>query len=120
MTTTTAGTVRSWNADEGWGVVDLDPVVGGDPGLPAVVRDVWVHFGAVVGRDFGYLVPGERVSVTWDEVPHPPHGGQASAVVVADGGSGGGPIEASGSGVMNSTLTVRWDDRPGGTTDPVG
>lgn len=110
MTTTTPGTVRSWNGEEGWGVVDLDPDVGGDPGLPAVVRDVWVHFSAVVGRDFGYLVPGERVSVAWDEAPNSPHGRQASAVVVADGGSGGGPIEASDPGAMTSILTIKWDD----------
>ena len=110
MTTTTAGTVRSWIADEGWGVVDLDPVGGGDPGLPAVVRDVRVHFSVIVGRDLGILVPGERVTVEWDEVPHSRHGLQASVVVVADGRSGGGPIEASDPDVMTSILTIEWDD----------
>jgi cold shock CspA family protein len=109
MTTTTTGTVRSWRADEGWGVVDLDPVVGGDPCLPAV-RDVWVHFSAVVGRGLRYLVPGERVTVDWEDVPHPPHGGQASAVTVADGASAADAADATGSGVVDSTLTIRWDD----------
>jgi cold shock CspA family protein len=114
MTTTTTGTVRSWHADEGWGVIDLDPVVGGDPRLPAV-RDVWVHFSAVVGRGLRYLVPGERVTVDWEDVPHPPHGGQASAVTVADGVSADGAsaadaADATGSGVVDSTLTIRWDD----------
>ena len=107
MTTTTAGTVRSWSADEGWGVVDLDPVVGGGPGLPAV-RDVWAHFSAVVGRDFASLVPGERVTVDWEDVPHSPYGGQASAVTVADGAATGSGTPPPG--VSGSSLTIEWDD----------
>lgn len=91
------GTVRNWNVDDGWGVVDVDAVDGG----------VWVHFSAIEGRPSGYLVVGEPVTVEWQDIPHPPCVAEATRAVV-DGPHT--PLVAEpGDGVLNSVLTIRWD-----------
>ncbi|GAA2509787.1 cold-shock protein [Winogradskya humida] len=45
------GTVRSWNADEGWGVLD-------GPGVPG---GCWVHFSAVAAPGYRELETGRTV-----------------------------------------------------------
>ncbi|GGL88858.1 hypothetical protein GCM10009706_29430 [Curtobacterium citreum] len=93
------GVVRSWDGDEGWGVVDVDEVDGG----------VWVHFSAIEGRTFGYLAVGEPVGVEWEMTPHPPYQAQATRVLVDE--SEGLPAGAAASGVLNSQLTIEWDTK---------
>ena len=49
------GTVRSWNAEEGWGVVDSPQTAGG----------CWVHFSAVQVPGWQELEPGTGVELLW-------------------------------------------------------
>ena len=49
------GTVRTWNDEEGWGVVDSSQTPGG----------CWVGFAAVVMPGLASLVPGTGVELTW-------------------------------------------------------
>ena len=46
------GSVRRFDADEGWGVIDGPDVPGG----------CWVHFSAIAGDGYRQLVVGQRVS----------------------------------------------------------
>jgi CspA family cold shock protein len=94
----TSGIVRDWNADEGWGVVDVDDIRGG----------IWVHFSAIDGRSFGYLTPGESVTVEWEEISHPPFPVQATRVIPE--GKAGSATAGSNTGVLNSHLTIEWDE----------
>ncbi|WP_045821572.1 cold-shock protein [Williamsia herbipolensis] len=53
----TVGTVRSWNADEGWGVLDAPEAPGG----------AWVHFSEIRGMTgFRVLEVGARVEFAWE------------------------------------------------------
>ncbi|MBB2948802.1 CspA family cold shock protein [Actinoplanes lutulentus] len=49
---TSEGTVRAFNADEGWGIIDGPDVPGG----------CWVSFSAIVMDGYRELTPGQRVS----------------------------------------------------------
>jgi CspA family cold shock protein len=49
---TSVGSVRSFNADEGWGVID-------GPGVPG---GCWVHFSAIAMGGHRQLTPGQHVS----------------------------------------------------------
>lgn len=48
-----------WHGDEGWGVVDLPGRSGG----------CFVHFSHIEAPEHTYreLIPGQRVSITWEE-----------------------------------------------------
>jgi cold shock protein len=46
------GSVRSFDADEGWGVID-------GPGVPG---GCWVHFSAIAGDGYRQLQVGQRVA----------------------------------------------------------
>jgi CspA family cold shock protein len=50
------GTVRMWNAGEGWGVVDSLDTPGG----------CWVHFSHIVASGHPALRPGQRVVLEWE------------------------------------------------------
>ncbi len=50
----TRGTVRSWHADDGWGVLDS----------PATPGGCWAHFSAVLVPGYRALEPGEAVELT--------------------------------------------------------
>lgn len=50
------GTVRSWSAEEGWGVIDSPETPGG----------CWVHYGKVAVRGFRGLNLGQRVEFEWE------------------------------------------------------
>src|SRR4051812_10864714 len=49
---TSVGSVRTFNADEGWGVIDGPDVPGG----------CWVHFSAIAMDGYRELARGQRVS----------------------------------------------------------
>lgn len=49
---TSVGSVRTFDADEGWGVIDGPDVPGG----------CWVHFSAIASDGYRELTPGQRVS----------------------------------------------------------
>lgn len=52
----TAGTVREWHVDEGWGVIDSDATPGG----------CWAHFGTVLTSGYRSLSPGQPVSFEFE------------------------------------------------------
>jgi CspA family cold shock protein len=49
---TSVGSVRAFDADEGWGVIDGPDVPGG----------CWVHFSAIAMDGYRQLTPGQHVS----------------------------------------------------------
>lgn len=49
---TSAGVVRSFDADQGWGIIDGPDVPGG----------CWVHFSTIAADGFRALKPGQQVS----------------------------------------------------------
>ncbi len=53
---TTAGTVREWHADEGWGVIDSDATPGG----------CWAHFSSVLMTGYRSLSSGQSVSLDFE------------------------------------------------------
>jgi CspA family cold shock protein len=54
----TRGTVRAWNEEEGWGVIDSTDTPGG----------CWVHFSHIVASGYRSLQVGEDVLLEWEEV----------------------------------------------------
>jgi CspA family cold shock protein len=59
--TTTRGTVRSWNDEEGWGVIDAPTLPGG----------VFAHYSALTAPPgtFRALTAGEPVEFSWEPGP---------------------------------------------------
>jgi CspA family cold shock protein len=55
---TVTGTVRTWDAAEGWGVVDSPETPGG----------CWAHFSAVAVDGYRALVAGQAVALDWEQV----------------------------------------------------
>lgn len=52
----TTGTVRTWNDEEGWGVIDADQTPGG----------CWAHFTHVAVPGWRSLKPGSGVTLVWE------------------------------------------------------
>ena len=52
----TEGTVRAWNAGEGWGVVDSASTPGG----------CWTHVSHIAVPGFRSLEPGQLVDLEWE------------------------------------------------------
>lgn len=52
----TSGTVRRWEGEEGWGVLDSVDTPGG----------AWAHFSEVVGTGFRTLLPGQKVTFDFE------------------------------------------------------
>lgn len=52
----TAGKVRFWHDEQGWGVVDSDVTPGG----------CWAHFSAVALPGYRSLSPGQAVELEWE------------------------------------------------------
>ena len=74
---------------------------------PSYLRSAVVHVDSATGTagPDGCITPVLAAApLTWD-VPD-----TRAGLVVADGASGDGPIEASDPGAMSSILTIKWDD----------
>lgn len=56
-----AATVKSWNVEEGWGVL-VSPEVDGD---------IWAHFSAIDGPGFRELVAGQKVTCEVEDLGGP-------------------------------------------------
>ncbi|QDQ92725.1 cold shock domain-containing protein [Rhodococcus sp. WB9] len=54
----TKGIVRSWNHDEGWGVIDSVETPGG----------CWIHYGKVAVERFRGLVPGQQLELEFENL----------------------------------------------------
>lgn len=53
---TTSGTVRMWNGEEGWGVIDS----------PATPGGCWTRFSHVLARSYRHLQVGDQVLFEWE------------------------------------------------------
>jgi len=68
-------TVKSWNDEEGWGVLVSSEVNG----------EIWAHFSSIEGAGYGELVPGQKVTCGVQDLGEPFQDGyrfRASGVVV--------------------------------------
>jgi CspA family cold shock protein len=68
-------TVKSWNDEEGWGVLVSSEVNG----------DIWAHFSSIEGDGYRELVPGQKVTCGVQDLGEPIQDGyrfRASGVVV--------------------------------------
>ena len=52
------GTVREWNDEQGWGVIESDRTPGG----------CWAHYSAIVGEGFRTVAVGATVVLEWEQV----------------------------------------------------
>ncbi|MFZ0088605.1 MAG: cold shock domain-containing protein [Solirubrobacteraceae bacterium] len=52
-------TVKSFNDEEGWGVLTSEEVPG----------DIWVHFSHIEGDGYRELRAGQHVDVDWEHFP---------------------------------------------------
>lgn len=52
------GTVREWNDEQGWGVIDSDRTPGG----------CWAHYSTIVGEGFRTVAVGATVVLDWEQV----------------------------------------------------
>ncbi len=96
---TSSGTVRAYDADAGWGVIDGPDVPGG----------CWVHFSAIAMDGYRQLTPGQRVSFVAEAAQQ--EGYAFRAVRVWTGGTEP-PEDQSGpssSGAYQSSLTLTSD-----------
>lgn len=100
----TVGRVRSWDDEQGWGVVDSTATPGG----------CWAHCGAVAVPGHRTLAPGQDVELEWE--PGPQDGYDFRAVRVWPAGQD--PHDTPGvtgpSSAYRSTLTLTFDEDPAG------
>jgi CspA family cold shock protein len=101
----TAGKVRVWHDEEGWGVVDSDSTPGG----------CWTHFSHVAVPGFRSLEPGQLVELQWEPAQQDGYSYRA----VRAWPQGQQPYEAPGDttptdgpGAYRSTLAITWDEPP--------
>jgi cold shock protein len=70
----TAGIVREWHSDEGWGVIDS----------PATAGGCWAHFGSVLADGYRSLKAGQAVSFEFESGPQDGYDYRAVAVWTGD------------------------------------
>lgn len=77
MTEITQAVVRTWDDEEGWGVLDC-------PGTPG---GCWAHFSHIEteGDGFRSLAPGARVTLEWEREEQDGYAYRAVRVVPAPG-----------------------------------
>jgi CspA family cold shock protein len=98
-----SGTVREWDDDQGWGVIDSADTPGG----------CWAHFSAIVVPDgLAKVRPGDHVTFTYDA--HLQDGfNYRAALVWPPGVRPGTPTpspQTGASAAYRSRLTIRWRD----------
>lgn len=71
----TAGVVREWHPELGWGVLDAAETPGG----------CWAHFSHLGLRGYGYLEPGRAVDFAWEPADQDGYAYRALVVAYADG-----------------------------------
>lgn len=95
----TIGTVRTWDAERGWGVIDSNATPGG----------CWAHFSPLQLPGFTTLEAGDRVVLEWERAAQ--DGFQFRAVRAWPEGVDPQPSpEASGAaGAFSSELGIEWE-----------
>jgi cold shock protein len=96
---TSIGSVRSYDADEGWGVIDGPDVPGG----------CWVHFSAVAGPGYRELTAGQPVSFRAEAADQDGFAYRAVRVWTGDPEPAGEPGTADPSGAYQGSLTLTFD-----------
>lgn len=96
---TSIGSVRTFNADEGWGVLDGPDVPGG----------CWVHFSAIAMDKYRTLTPGQHVSFRAEAVSQDGFAYRAVKVWTDDIEPPDRPRTQGGSAAYHSSLTLTFD-----------
>jgi len=101
---TSVGSVRSFDADQGWGVIDGPDVPGG----------CWVHFSAIAMDGYRALVPGRRVSFRAEAADQDGFAFRAVKVWTGETEPPGYDRTQGNSGAYSSSLTLTFDppDQP--------
>lgn len=99
---TSLGSVRSFDADEGWGVIDGPDVPGG----------CWVHFSTIAVDGYRQLVPGQRVAFRAEAAEQDGFAFRAVKVWTVGVEPAIQPGEPGRSGAYHSSLTLTFD-QPG-------
>ncbi|MEH1169252.1 cold shock domain-containing protein [Micromonospora sp. CPCC 205539] len=99
---TSVGSVRTFSADEGWGVIDGPDVPGG----------CWVHFSAIATDGYRQLTPGQPVSFRAEAVGQDGFAFRAAKVWTGDVEPPEAPKQHGTSVAYHSTLTLTFDDDP--------
>ena len=108
-TVTSSGSVRKFDVDEGWGVIDGPDVPGG----------CWVHFPAIAMDDYRTLVRGQRVSFRAEAASQDGFAYRAVKVWTGDVEPVEEPHARRGSDGYSSTLTLTFDPpTPDGVCPP--
>jgi cold shock protein len=97
-----AGSVRSFNADEGWGVLDGPDVPGG----------CWVHFSALAMDGYRTLAAGQQVSFRAEAVGQDGFAYRAVKVWLSSVEPPDQDRAESGSVGYHSRLTLTFDPPP--------
>ncbi|MFB9236323.1 cold-shock protein [Plantactinospora siamensis] len=97
---TSDGVVRSYRADEGWGVIDGPDVPGG----------CWVHFSAIAGDGYAELAPGQAVSFRAEAQPQDGYAYRAVKVWTGDAEPADPETDDGDSTAYRSTLTLNFDE----------
>jgi cold shock protein len=95
-----AATVRTWHADEGWGVLDSDATPGG----------CWTHFSALDLDGDRSLSPGDQVLLVAESPGQDGFPWRAVRVVVEGRAPATPATTADADGAYSSTLVITWDD----------
>jgi CspA family cold shock protein len=96
---TSIGSVRTYHADEGWGVIDGPDVPGG----------CWVHFSAIAMDGYRELEPGQHVSFCAEAASQDGFGYRAVEVWTRGIEQPDLPSSQEGSAAYHSTLTLTFD-----------
>ncbi|GAB2577544.1 hypothetical protein Aab01nite_11560 [Paractinoplanes abujensis] len=96
---TSVGSVRMFDVDEGWGVIDGPDVPGG----------CWVHFSVLAMDGFRMLTPGQRVSFTAEAAQQDGFAFRAVKVWTGPDEPVDAPRPVSTSTAYESWLTVTFD-----------
>jgi CspA family cold shock protein len=89
------GTVREYDTEAGWGVIDSPDTPGG----------CWVHFSAIEAPGYRALAPGEPVSFEWEDADQDGYACRATRVVRGAAGPQA-PLESQ---AYSSTLSLTFD-----------
>ena len=97
-----AGTVELWLDEEGWGVI----------GSVATPNGCWVPFSAVVMDGYRRLVPGDRVTFTYEQADQDGYSFRALEVWPpgVEPGTRMPPSSSPNVGAYKSRLTITLDD----------
>ncbi|MEV8507065.1 cold shock domain-containing protein [Actinoplanes sp. NPDC051475] len=96
---TSAGSVRTFDADEGWGVIDGPDVPGG----------CWVHFSVIAAAGYRELMPGQLVSFSAEAASQDGFAFRAVKVWTGDVEPPGQPGPGENSTAYRSTLTLTFE-----------